>query len=627
MAASNLRERRTILLLVFGVLFAVFIGRLFFLQVISQTYARDARGNATKRMVITPARGIVYDRHGRIYVANMPIFDLTLTPREVVVPDTLPFFAYLKLPRDTIRARLKAAQKSRSQKPLILAENLDENHYLRLQEYLRNCKGVNVVIHNARHYPYPVGANYLGYINEVDSTDIAESGGYYDRGDRIGRSGLERSYEQLLRGAKGVKWLIQDVHQREVGAYAGGAYDTLPVKGKDIMLSIDAELQHYAERLMHNKVGGVVAIEPESGEILTFVSSPHYDPNLLTGTEFPTNYRRIEGAPLRPLNNRALRGYYPPGSVFKLLVGAAALQEKTISPESYYGCAYGWARNGGKPACHGHPTPLAIEGAVQHSCNAFFAATYVDMLSHRKYASVREGFEVWRKYMDAFGIGRPLGVDIPFESGGRLPTQALYDKMYRGQWNGMTNVSNAIGQGEIIMTPLQMANVAAIFANRGWYVTPHFFKGLFNEPNADLPEFPRHRVPIDTAHFNRLVNGMEKVVSAGTGVGAQVPGIALCGKTGTSQNPHGTDHSVFIAFAPKADPKIAVAVVIENAGFGGEWAAPLAGLLIEKYLRGFIAPERQYREDYILNKDFITPRLAELDAKRALEQARGLALQ
>jgi penicillin-binding protein 2 len=592
---------------IFGAVLAIYIVRLFTLQVLSTNLDDKARENVRKRIVITPARGIIYDRNGRIYVTNNPIFELAVVPREFVGADTARLARYLNLPLEDLRNRLRVADSTSRLQSHVLVKQIPAEDFARIQEHLWEFPGLYTNVRNMRNYQDTVGSNVLGYINEVNDRDIANSQRYYDQGDLMGRSGLERNYEPLLRGVKGIRNVIKDVHGREVGAYAQGALDTMPVKGADIVISLDLDLQRYGEQLMQGKYGSIVALEPATGEVLAFVSAPSYDPRmLLTGPRFRDNYRKLESDSLLPLFNRPLMAEYPPGSIFKLVSGLAALQEGTLTPETFYGCAGGFMRNGGKPACHGHPSPLTFVNAVQHSCNAFFAGTYVDFVNNRKFSSPREGYSKWYEYVHSFGIGGKLGVDIPNERAGSLYTVERYNRSYRRQdWNGFWNLSNSIGQGEVLMTPLQMANMVAAIANRGHWYSPHFFRSILNGPDSVNIRFARNRVPIERQYFELVIEGMNLVVESGTGTGAQVPGIAICGKTGTAQNPHGEDHSVFVAFAPRENPRIAIAVLVENAGFGGVWGAPIAGLMIEKYLTGQV--QNTAREQMVLQKSFPVP--------------------
>ena len=620
---EQLRERRWVMAVAMTALVGVFVVRLFYLQVISTDYAASADRNVIKREVLAPPRGVIYDRAGRIYVAVSPVYDLKVVPNELVIRDTAVIEAYLGLSRAELRKRLAAARAYNPNKPSVLERQVSAETFAALQEHLWSTKGIYAEVRNKRDYLYPVGANFLGYISEVNKRDIERGKGYYDQGDIVGTSGLERQYEQQLRGRKGVKMTLVDVHGREVGPFAEGQLDTTALKGADIVVSIDAHLQQLGEALMANKLGSIVAIEPSSGDILAFVSAPSYDPNRLTGQAYNGNWRQLSADSLLPLFNRPLMAMYPPGSIFKILNGITALSAGTITEHSLYGCAGGFLRNGGRPKCHAHPTPLNLEGAIQHSCNAYFAGTYVDMLHSGKFDSFNEAYLYWRETMSRYGIGHRIGVDVPNEKPGNLPSDGYYNRIYgKNRWFGMTIVSNAIGQGEVLMTPLQMANVTATLANRGYYVQPHFFKGYVGARGRLAARFDTIRVEANPRHYDVVVSGMEKVVSSGTGFLARIPDIAVCGKTGTAENPHGEDHSVFIAFAPKDQPKIAIAVVVENAGWGGTWAAPIARLMIEYYLKGHVTDKWALQR--ILDGDFVH-RAASPTERARLAELRGFA--
>lgn len=617
---ESLRDRRWILAIAMALVVLVFVVRLFYLQVLSPDYAASADRNVIKREVLAPTRGVIYDRKGEIYVTVSPVYDLKVVPSELEIPDTTVLERYLRLDRTELRRRLAAARAYNPNKPSLLERQIDAETFAALQEHLWATKGIYPEVRNKRDYLYPVGANFLGYISEVNKKDIERSGGYYDQGDIIGTSGLERQYEPVLRGRKGVKMTLVDVHGREVGAFSGGQLDTTALKGDDMIASIDARLQQLGEALMANKIGSVVAIEPATGDILAFVSAPSYDPNRLTGQAYNHNWRQLSADSLLPLFNRPLMAMYPPGSIFKILNSITALSAGTLSEHTLYGCAGGFLRNGGRPKCHAHPTPLNLEGAIQHSCNAYFAGAYVDMLHSSKFESFNEAYNYWRETMSRYGVGHRIGVDIPNEKPGNLPSDRYYNKIYgKNRWFGMTIVSNAIGQGELLMTPLQMANVTATIANRGYYVQPHFFKGYYRQQQRQLARFDTIRVEANPRHYDLVVNAMEKVVSSGTGFLARIPGVEVCGKTGTAENPHGEDHSVFIAFAPKDKPQIAIAVVVENAGWGGTWAAPIARLMIEYYLKGQVTDKWALQR--ILDGDFVHLRVP------LPEQARAQALR
>lgn len=607
---NDLKIRGNIFLGIILAVLGIFIVRLFFLQVVSSDFSANASKNLIKKIVLQPARGIIYDRKNSIYVTNTPIFDLMVVPEELKFPDSVAFTEVfettLQMPSEKVWSTIEAAKKYNRKKPSLLEKQIDAYRFTTLQEKLWEFEGINTIVRNTREYKFAAGGNFLGYISEVSKNDI-EKNEYYAQGDLIGKIGIERYYEDLLGGRKGIKSVMVDVHGREVGIFEDGKHDEKPIKGNDIQISIDAELQAFAEELMLNKIGSIVAIEPASGEILAFVSAPSYDPNLLSGGILPINYKKLKQDSTLPLFNRPLMAMYPPGSVFKLLNALVALEEGIVNPGTTYGCAMGFLRNGGRPACHSHPSPTNVSGAIQFSCNAYFASIYIDMLNNSKYKDVYEGYETWRRYMTLFGAGRKTGIDVPNEKPGMLPRKSYYDKIYgANRWKAMTTVSNSIGQGEVLMTPLQMANTVAAIANRGYYVEPHFLKRIYDanmEERTRYLNFDTIKIPIRRENFEIVVDAMEQVVLAGTGRGAWLPGISVCGKTGTAQNPHGEDHSVFIAFAPKENPKIAIAVIVENSGFGGTWAAPISSLVIEKYLTRKISDDARLQR--ILEADFI----------------------
>lgn len=607
-----LKDRKQALLFFFGITFLIFTARLFYMQVINPDFANRAKFNVIKKKIVQPSRGVIFDRNGKIYVTNTPSFDLIIIPGKLYIPDTAILEQLLRIDRATIRKRIQAAPNKF--KPHILAQYLDYNVFFAFQEKLWKFKGISFEKRFSRNYMIPNGAHFLGYIREVSKYDIENSYGYYRRGDLKGITGVENFYEPILRGVKGVRMVMEDVYGREVGIFSDGKNDTLSEKGTDIVISIDSELQQLGEEMMVNKKGAIVAIEPKTGEILSLVSAPTYNPSSLSGMDFSINYRKMERDSTKPLFNRAITATYPPGSVFKVLNGLIGLEEGIISPLSAYWCAMGFARNKGRPACHAHPTPLNLHGAIQYSCNAYFAGLYVDLLANRKYDSISGAYNQWRKYMTQYGVGTLSGVDILGEKPGLVPESKLYDKWYgKKGWVGMTIVSNSIGQGEVTMTPLQMANTVCAVANKGWYIQPHFFKKIHNEDKLEnlkkkeimqfIPTFSKKYIDIDTFYYSIIHDAMEEAVTAGTGYMAITEGITICGKTGTAQNPHGEDHSVFFAFAPKDNPQIAVAVIVENAKWGGEWAAPMAGLMIEKYIKREIKDKAKLKR--IVDKSFI----------------------
>ncbi len=603
--------RRNILIGAVVFITLIFATRLFYLQVLSKEYSQYATNNVVKKVILKPLRGSIYDRNGKLYVTNQPNFSLYFIPKKLVIQrekDTLLLSTLLGIPTTQLKHLIYKSKRVGTFRPRLLKNYLSQKDFAGISSYLWRFNGIQVKPENIRLYKMPYGAHFLGYINEVNDKDIEKDKQFYRMGDVIGRSGIEKYYEKELRGKKGVKMILENVYGKEVGSFANGKYDTLPKPGNKLVLSIDAELQKFAEELMQNKRGAIVAIEPKTGEILVSVSAPYYNPNLLAGANIKKNWVKLQSDPNKPMYNRVVQAQYPPGSIFKLLNGLIAVQEHTLHPtQTFYGCIGGFPRNKGRPKCHNHASPLNLIHAIQHSCNAFFAAVYVDYLhNRRRFKNIYEAYDKWYNYMKEFGIGRKLGVDIPYESKGILPSSKYYDKLYgKKRWNAMTIISNSIGQGEVSLTPLQMANVAAAIANKGWYITPHYAKEIIRNGKTEKLTFDTTKISIDSTLFNYIIEGMELVVTSGTGYWARVPDIKVCGKTGTAQNPHGKDHSVFIAFAPKEDPKIAVAVVIENAGFGGVWAAPTAALIIEIYLKGAISKQNKWQIERIKNADFI----------------------
>ncbi len=594
------RSRGHMILFVLVLLFCVLIYRLFDIQVLSEKY----RGMADKRTksykIIVPPRGNVYNRYEEIYVKNSPLFDLRIIPSELSIPDTSLFYEYLELTPKEINNKINSATRQSRYGEYVLAQYIEPSTYSRLQELTWNYGGISFTMSSKRQYEYEVGANYMGYIGEVDSSDIRSAEpGTYRIGDMIGKSGIERSYDTLLRGKPGIQIILKDRLGREVGNFADGKLDESATRGKDIMVGIDTELQAFGEEIMQNKSGSIVAIQPVTGEILAFISSPTYNPSNLTGQDFRKNWRKLLKGEHNPLLNRPIMGRYAPGSIFKLPLALAALNEGVITPETVYSCGGGFWRNRGKPGCRLHPHPLSLKNAIKYSCNSYFAATYMDFLNHSKYDGIYEAFDTWYDYMYSMGIGHKLQIDLPYERAGNLPSTEMYDdeKRWYGhdRWNALTIISNSIGQGEIEMTPLQMANMAAIIANKGFYRRPHLAIATRGEEDSNWVPINYEKISnkVERSHYDVVVDAMEQVVLNGTAYRAYIDReISVCGKTGTVENPHGEDHSVFLGFAPKDDPKIAIAVIIENAGGGSTWAAPAASLMIEKYIRRDIVKKK-----------------------------------
>ena len=585
----------------------IYVGRLFDLQINDERYKKSADTNAFLRKTVYPSRGLMYDRDGRLVVYNQPAYDVMLIPRDVQPFDTLDFCNTLNITPDQLRKRFADMRDKRlnpgysSYTPQRLLAQLSTEDYGRLQEKLYRFPGFYIQKRILRQYNYAAAANVLGNLREVSQTDI-DNDPYYSPGDYCGDLGVERSYEEYLRGVKGVEILIRDSRGRIQGRYDGGAHDIAPVSGRDLTLSIDIQLQEYAERLMAGKRGAVVAIEPKTGEILCLVSSPTYDPRLLVGRHRGENYKDLVNDPSLPLFDRALGGAYPPGSTFKPTQGLILLQEGIITTATTYPCHGGYVNGGLRVGCHAHGSPLPLKPALQTSCNAFFCWGFKAMIDRRgKYGNPANAFEIWKKHLVSMGYGYALGVDLPHESRGFLPNAKFYNKFYgEGHWSANTVISVAIGQGEILATPLQIANLAATIANRGWFITPHAVKAI--QDTVMPPKYSEHRRPtIDLKWYPEVAEGMRMAVTGGTCRRAAIPGIDVAGKTGTAQNPHGRDHSAFMGFAPYDNPKIAVAVYVENGGFGAVYGVPIGSLVMEKYLCDSIHPSRQYMEDQMIS--------------------------
>jgi penicillin-binding protein 2 len=576
--------------------------RLFYIQIVDKTYRVSAANNALRPVTQFPARGLIYDRNGELLVYNQAAYDLLVIPVQTTAFDTVRFNEILGITMDDFKARMKAAVTYSRRAPSVFLKMISSESYALLQEELYRFPGFYVQARTLRKYTRPVASHLLGYVGEVDNKLLARDR-YYRSGDYIGVSGIEKSYEEQLRGRKGVTIFLVDVHNNIKGSYAEGRYDTVAIPGTNLWSTIDLDLQEYGEQLMKNKTGSIVAIEPSTGEILTMVSSPSYDPSLLVGRVRSENFSILQADTVKPLFDRALMASYPPGSTFKIMNGLIGLQESVIRPASLFSCSNGYHAGSLTVGCHSHPSPLNLQQAVSMSCNAWFCNAFRNILENPDYSSVQEAYDRWRQYLVAFGFGNKLGVDLPNELSGFVPTRSYYDRYYgKDRWKALTVISLAIGQGELGATPLQMANMAAVIANRGSFYVPHIIRKI-GDSGAPAPQFTQKYITgISPENFEPVIEGMEGAVNGGPGStarGARLDSIIICGKTGTAQNPHGKDHSIFVAFAPREDPKIAIAVYVENAGFGSTFAAPIASLMIEKYLTGEI--KRKYLEDYVFN--------------------------
>lgn len=609
---NTLAKRKYVVATVLVIIGFVYVVQLFNLQILSPQYREYADSNAFLRRSLYPARGAIYDRKGNLLVYNRPTYDVMMVVREMKRFDTLDFCRTLNIDRERFHA-LNADMRDRrknpgysSYTPQLFLSQLDVKEYGLLQEKLYKFPGIYIQSRTERQYNHPNMGLILGYVAEVDKNKIVADP-YYVRGDYVGKSGIELSHEEDLRGEKGVEVLLRDAHGRVQGRYEEGRQDKPAVSGKDLTLGIDIDLQAYGELLMHNKVGSIVMIEPKTGEILCMVSAPTYDPALLTGKAFSANYRELERNPYKPLINRSIAGTYPPGSTFKPTQGLVFLQEGIINSETRYSCYGGYPPLGGRPACHGHSSPLAIQYALATSCNSFFCYGLNGMLGNRsKYTGTAQAFDVWRDHMVNMGFGYPLGVDLPSEKRGFIPNSKFYTNVFkRDRWYAHNIISIAIGQGEILATPLQIANLGALIANRGYFYTPHVVrerKGALLEPSYTT----RHESGINREHFEVTVAGMADAVTIGTCRGINLsPLVDVCGKTGTAENPHGDDHSLFMGFAPKDDPQVAIAVVVENGRFGATNAVPIARLMMQKFFRGEVPESDKWLETSIVNREIL----------------------
>lgn len=585
---KNLSDRKYIIYLLFIFAGVVFLFRLFYLQVIDQSYLLSAENNVLRHNIIYPNRGLIFDRNGQLLVYDEAAYDLMVVPGQLRQIDTAEFCHLLNITDTIFNLRLAAAKKYSFYRPSVFIAQITKEEFGFLEEKLYKYPGFFVQSRSLRKYPYPIAAHIFGYIGEVNNNDMIADP-YYRMGDYIGKSGLEKFYEKELRGKKGVEIVMVDVHNREKGSYREGKFDTISEAGKHLFMSLDYELQAYGELLMQNKIGSIVAIDPASGEILAFVSSPAYDPNLLVGRVRSRNFSELNNNPLKPLFNRATMGTYPPGSTFKMVNALVGLQEKVLHEFTFYSCA---GKSSSPIRCsHAHVTPLALQVAIEQSCNPYFWNVYRSMINNPRYRSTEKAYNAWRAHVVSLGFGEKFDTDIPFELNGNIPTADYYNRIYSaGRWNSMTIRSLSIGQGEILVTPLQLANIVAIIANKGFYYPPHFVTAI-GEKSNEIELFKKKVVTsIDPKHFEIVQAAMLDVFegSRGTARWSRLPGVEICGKTGTVENPHGKDHSMFIAFAPRENPQIAMSVIIENAGFGSTWAAPIASLMIEKYLNDTI---------------------------------------
>ena len=608
MKLERANKLRIGLLIMAGIL----IAKIFYIQIIDDRYKIDASNNSMVYDIIYPTRGVIYDRNGKIIVGNKVAYDILVTPKEVTEFDTLLLASVLEVEPDFIRSKMAEYRKNRRRigyQSVIMMKQLSAEKYMKFSEIQYKFPGFRGQVRSIRDYPFNAGGNLLGYVSEVDQAYISRHPGEYRPGDYAGKTGLEAAREADLKGEKGYHIYLRNSHNQIQTRYKDGEMDKEAIPGKDIVTTIDADLQQYGQLLMQNKVGSLVAIEHSTGEILTMVSSPGIDVEMLA--DIGKHYKEIVSDPHKPMFNRAVQAPYPPGSVFKLVNGLIGLEEGVLKPEYTYPCNKGYYFGKHKLGCHAHRSPLDLEDAIMMSCNGYFCYVMRNILENRKYGSQAEALDKWHDYVSSFGFGHKLGSDFPAELGGTIPTSNYYNKIYgKGGWKFTTVISISIGQGEIGVTPLQIANMCATVANRGYYYIPHIVKDS-DSLRIDDKFREKQYTMVDTTNFKKVIKGMWKAVNSGFGSGgtasiAAVEGLDICGKTGTAQNPRGADNSVFICFAPMDNPKIAVAAYVENAGFGATWSAPIASLLVEKYLTGQISDERKPLEERMLNGDLMS---------------------
>lgn len=579
------------------VIVIIYIIRLLTLQVFSNDYKASADSNAFFKKIQYPARGLIYDRDSTLMVYNESAYNIMVVMDEQQGIDTLDFCQTIGISVDEYKQKMERI-KDRTLNPgysrytpQLFIGQIPTEQYAIFQEKLYKFRGFYAEQRTVRRYSTTVGAHVLGDVGEVDQIDI-DSDAYYRRGDYIGKLGIEKEYEKDLRGKKGVQILLRDSQGRIKGSYMKGKYDESAVPGKNLYLSIDQELQTLGERLLKGKIGTIVAIEPSTGEVLCMVSSPSYDPHILIGAKRGKNYQKLVLDPHKPLYNRAIMGQYPPGSTFKTSQGLTFLQEGVITPSTTYPCHRGFILGRLRVGCHGHSSPTALRFAIQTSCNGYFCWGFYHMMQKHRYGSVAKAFTKWKDYMVSMGFGYKLGIDLPGEKRGFIPNAEYYNKWYKENgWNGQTIISDAIGQGEVTLTPLQIANLGATIANRGYYYTPHVVKKVGGRA-LDKSFTKRHYTMVEKKYYDLVADGMRAAVMGGTCRGGAIPGIELCGKTGTAQN-HGRDHSIFMGFAPMNNPKIAVSVYVENGGFGAVFGVPIGSLIVEQYINGKLSPESE----------------------------------
>ena len=607
------RDGRHIRLLVgLGAAVLLLLGKIFSLQILDGRYKEDAERNATIFETIYPTRGVIYDRNGAILVGNKVAYDILVYPRQIQAFDTLALATVLDVEPDFIKGKLDEYRRRRGSigyQAVTMLRTVPAETYMRFDEVKYRFPGFFGQVRSIRDYPVNAGGNLLGYVSEVNQAYIDRHPGEYRSGDYAGMTGIEAARETELRGEKGYHIYLRNSLNQKEQPYKDGAEDKEAVPGRNIVTTIDATLQQYGQELMKDKVGSIVAIEPSTGEILALVSSPGIDVQQLA--DIGKYWNEISQNPYKPMYNRAVQASYPPGSVFKLVNGLIGLQEGVLRPDMMYPCSQGYHFGSGhKLGCHAHKSPINMEESIMMSCNAYYCYVFKNILDNKKYGSVAEGLDAWHEYVESFGFGRKLGSDFPAELSGSIPTSKTYNRVYRrGGWNSTTVISLSIGQGEILATPMHLANLCATIANRGYYYIPHIIKAS-EGVEIDSRFYEKQYTKVDPVHFPKLLKGMWRAVNSGPGMGgtaaiAHVDSLDICGKTGTAQNPRGADNSVFICFAPMDNPQIAIAAYVENGGFGASYAAPIASLMVEKYLKGDVKRkdlEKRMKESNLMSR-------------------------
>ncbi len=612
---NSASDRKSIFLgIIFGV-FLIYLIRLFYIQVIDNSYELKATQNAIRKKIIYPSRGLIYDRKGKLIVMNAPIYDLMVIPRQIAKDfDSSEFCHLVALDIEELREKLQKAKNYSPYLPSTLVSQVSPEDFAKIGERMHEFSGFYAESRTVRTYPYANAAHVLGYIGEVNQNIIDKSNKYYEMGDYIGISGIEKQYEESLRGRRGARYVYVDVHNREVGRFKDGAFDSSAVSGENLYSSLDIELQKLGEELMQGKKGSIVAIEPNTGEVLAYVSSPTYNPNELVGQKRAKTYNKLLKDPTKPLFNRPIQAQYPPGSIFKLGMSVLAQHDQVINMNTAFTCNAGFQVGNIRVRCnnnenHGVPS---LNHAIVESCNSYFCQVFKAYINNPVWGNNHTALSHWHDALLSFGLGQKTGIDLPNERKGLVPTAEYYDKIYGfKRWKWTTIISLAIGQGELGTTPIQMANYISAIANRGYYYQPHLTKGIGKSKVIDPKYKTKHKVKADSIYFENIMNSMEDVVVHGTARSAFLANITILGKTGTAQNPHGKAHSVFVCFAPKHNPKIAIAAYVENAGYGSTYAAPMASMMIEKYLTDSIT--HMDRAKWIMEKNLIDPNIEKVN--------------